>query len=290
MEPSYLQIRAMASEFDGGADYREETKAAAYQPQQHAPPGRRVRQPKPRGRRRQPMHPKADWAGVVPPETKKKIVTTTAKQPALGAGLLPVGEERRTQHRKHFENDVRFASVDPGAQGAPLNSAAYQLGPGGRHSAAEWQSEARAQMAMEAASRARPSKKKLFGEVGPDAALPGSDRAARATLQRAREMEVRGGAAAAASISRGGPPRVAAATLGSRRGPNSLLSGIGAKIGYSSAVRAAGAAVKPNPTTTRAHVAIPGYQGHRPERGPLANSGGAPPRTQPQQQRSSRPW
>ena len=72
------------------------------------------------------------------------------------------------------------------AQGAPLGSAAYQLGPGGRHSAADWQrfaavlrhgaigthrahpcacSEARAQMAQEAPEAKRKPGKKLFGEV-----------------------------------------------------------------------------------------------------------------------------
>lgn len=268
-----MQIRAMASEFDGGANYREEKKAAAYEPGQMPAPGRRVRQPR-AGRRaapRRPMPANADWAGVVPPTSNKKFVQAPAKQEALGPGLQPVGEEQKmiSQTRKHFEKDVRFKSVDPEAQGAPLGSAAYQLGPGGRHSAADWQSEARAQMAQEAPEAKRKPGKKLFGEVGPEAALPGSDRAAAAALRRARELEIRGGAAAVVGAAPGSAPSRrpsgGARAIGARRGPNSLLSGIGAKIGYSSSVREAGQAAQAGRSVApRADHAIPGYQGHRP--------------------------
>lgn len=75
-------VRAMASEFDGGANYREEKKAAAYEPGQMPAPGRRVRQPR-AGRRaapRRPMPANADWAGVVPPTSNKKFVQAPAKQ------------------------------------------------------------------------------------------------------------------------------------------------------------------------------------------------------------------
>ena len=83
-------------------------------------------------------------------------------------------------------------------------------------------------------------------QVGPEAALPGSDRAAAAALRRARELEIRGGAAAVVGAAPGSAPSRrpsgGARAIGARRGPNSLLSGIGAKIGYSSSVYVPGVA------------------------------------------------
>lgn len=266
MEPSYLQIRAMASEFDGGNNYREEKKAAVFEPAAMPQPGRRVRDPRARRRTadvRQPSHPRADWAGIVPPETKKKMVSGTAAQQSLGPGLAPVTAEAPKPQRKHFEKDVRFASIDPGAAGAPLGSAAYQMGPGGRHSAADWQTENRAQMAQERTDRSRRPGRKQFGPVGPDAALPGSDRAARAAVERARRLEATMGASAVATVSSAGVSRP---TGRYSRGAHSLLSGIGAKIAQDPTIRAAGRAIAESTAApaTRPTAAIPGYQGHRP--------------------------
>lgn len=85
-----VTVRAMASEFDGGNNYREETKAAAYNPSAMPQPGRRVREPRRRAPGpRKPMHPNADWAGVVPPETKRKMVAAKAAQAVCFCRLLP---------------------------------------------------------------------------------------------------------------------------------------------------------------------------------------------------------
>lgn len=145
-----------------------------------------------------------------------------------------------------------------------MASAAYQMGPGGTHSAADWQryfiprnhpphdvgvchslmtpcrvavsprvSENRAQMERDHGPRNRRGGRKLFGDVGPEAALPGSDRAARAAVERARRVEAQVGAGAVIGVAPGaGHLRVAPGprALGRPGGPNSLLSGIGAAI------------------------------------------------------------
>ena len=69
----------MASQFDGGNNYRQETAAATFDPRTMPAPGTRSR--KPAAKRTAAARPlreipaNADWAGIVPPESKKKLVT-----------------------------------------------------------------------------------------------------------------------------------------------------------------------------------------------------------------------
>lgn len=86
-----------------------------------------------------------DWAGNPVHVKQRAGVDTAAARAHLSVteqGLLPspeAGVQREFVGKKHYEGDIRFSSHASEGSGAPMGSAAYQVGPGAP-SAADWTS------------------------------------------------------------------------------------------------------------------------------------------------------
>lgn len=147
-----------------------------------------------------PPGAEVDWAGAVVRPTGRRHHVDVAIKESLGPGLTPQVEEEKKPTRKHFERDLRFASVDQTAAGAPLASAAYQLGPGGEHSAKEWVSTSAAPFDEDRESVVPGGKQKGGGRrSAPVPGLPPSDDHL-AKMERARLAAGEGGVAALAGM------------------------------------------------------------------------------------------
>uniref|UniRef100_A0A7S1G6R5 Uncharacterized protein n=1 Tax=Bicosoecida sp. CB-2014 TaxID=1486930 RepID=A0A7S1G6R5_9STRA len=296
MEKSYMQVMAEVARFDGGGDLRREKAAAAFDPsamERTRPARGRGARPADSGIFGGPDDASVgggggaggmggsraasagaaaldvDWAGAAPRPTGRKHHVDAATRAALGPGLMPEPEEeeKKMPSKRHYERDLRFSSVDQTAAGAPLGSAAYQLGPGGDHSAKDWVSTSHAPYDDDRESVAPGGKPKGGGRRGaPRPGVPPGD-VSRARMERARlaagetasvaalagvETVPRPHVGEAPDSSRVGPAHrsglgsasVDSVTLGAggetpgaryvggltRAGGNSLLSGIGAKI------------------------------------------------------------
>ena len=87
-----------------------------------------------------------DWAGNPVHVKQRASVDTAAARGHLSAaegGLLPGASANVAPEfvgKKHYAGDIRFSSHASEGEGAPMGSAAYQVGPGGAPTASEWTS------------------------------------------------------------------------------------------------------------------------------------------------------
>ena len=128
-----------------------------------------------------PNDPNGDWGGnVARPNVRKQygggqvqkaslVVGSTGFAPGANA---PVSDAYEQNTKKHFETDISYMGVQqPPQKGqdmgdGPLGTNVYQMGPGGRHDANDWQTSYQEQsvgqfMPNENGRGAAPGKKKV---------------------------------------------------------------------------------------------------------------------------------
>jgi len=230
MEKSFLQLQAESAAFDADARIEQQKRLAA------GAGTRVVEVPHFQPTRVDARDPDADWAGRVvkdrgmrrrPAEEHVSIKDSLA---AEAGGLVPrecAGGAAAQQHalhnvvpRRHFGHDIRFSSSNEDGQGAPLNSAVYPVGPGGRHDCSGWQTSAQALQQGAATTRDAYEEGKGLNRGGRRRIVPQFESGAQVCLARDRAV------AAAASSGRGGG---ALSTWGRSRGRGNMnmLAGVG---------------------------------------------------------------
>lgn len=140
METSHLQHVAAAARFDGRTTYSlgvgsgmKNECVDQQQGQAGARPARMVQ-----GR-------DADWSGAVPRANSRKTFANKRNASSItfmdGTVVSAAGGE--AEHRAPLiahERDIRFSGYGPESKELPLNTAAYQMGPGSSHTARGWRS------------------------------------------------------------------------------------------------------------------------------------------------------
>jgi len=163
MERGDFQRQMEVAKFNAGTDYRserEERERELYEAvRRHSGRSstRSNRGPSPAP----PSGAETDWAGKVIPQSRRKIIKSAAQKEVDSVSNLlrqhdrverpGSGASKQSGHRRHFERDIRFQSIDIGG--------AQQLGPGGmqRNSASSWQTSYQSlQEGESAAADARP--------------------------------------------------------------------------------------------------------------------------------------